>query len=334
MAAWNKNSRGDLENELFDGYVTDAVSDDEEDKEWQSENINQIFNTCDFDRCGYLDKDKLQRICPHLNSNEIDLIFSNLDTNKDNKISLSEFSRGFKALLSEYVSNEFSAKTSSLNHKYSSSLPSMSVTNEYSRLFSNDKQDVHSQVNEVLDDLACQEQVFEFYDILRNGDAAESVEQFRNILEIFVRDISKYQQETKRLEEAYKREKENHDKYLKHIEEDYEREMRLLEENTRQEEKEKFDQEREYLRQKSAKEISDLQSMIQRMQTIEERYTEMKTGEDSAMLSLRNEILKLTQENQTLNSSLNESITSIAILKSDLSAMKGHLNDRQNLLLQ
>lgn len=49
---------------------------------------------------------------------------------------------------------------------------------------------------------------------------------------------------------------------------------------------------------------------------------------------LREEIFKLTQENQTLNSAYNDSLTTVAILKSDLQAAKTQFNERQTMLLQ
>ena len=61
--------------------------------------INKIFQIVDSDGSGYLDREKLRRICPHLSATEIDAIFDDLDTNHDNRISLKEFTLGFNALL-------------------------------------------------------------------------------------------------------------------------------------------------------------------------------------------------------------------------------------------
>jgi hypothetical protein len=49
-----------------------------------------------------------------------------------------------------------------------------------------------------------QEQIFDFYETLRNG-SDDSIDQFQAILEVFVADILKYQKEIKRLEDSYKR---------------------------------------------------------------------------------------------------------------------------------
>lgn len=52
--------------------------------------------------------------------------------------------------------------------------------------------------------LNSQEQIYDFYETLRNGPG-DSIEQFQSILEVFVCDILKHRKEIKRLEESYKR---------------------------------------------------------------------------------------------------------------------------------
>ncbi|CAM4854993.1 unnamed protein product [Rotaria socialis] len=178
-----------------------------------------------------------------------------------------------------------------------------------------------------------QEQIFEFYDTLRNG-SSESMGQFQSILEVFVGDIMKYRKEIKRLEDSYKREKDMNEKYLRRIEEDQEREMHQVEAKIRKEEQQKFESERELIQQRASKKIAELQANLQRLQTIEQCYLDRQSNENSSIVLLREEISKLTQENQTLNSSLNDSLTTIAILKSDLQSFKTQLNDRQSILLQ
>lgn len=64
-----------------------------------TDDISKIFQIVDSDGSGYLNKEKLQLVCPHLSSSEIDIIFNDLDTNCDNRISLKEFTQGFKELI-------------------------------------------------------------------------------------------------------------------------------------------------------------------------------------------------------------------------------------------
>ena len=99
--------------------------------------------------------------------------------------------------------------------------------------------------------LYSQEQIFDFYETLRNS-SSESVDQFQAILEVFIADILKYRKEIKRLEDSYKRygirinfsprifarifrDKETNEKFLRNLEEDQERDMRQLEQTIRQE---------------------------------------------------------------------------------------------------
>jgi hypothetical protein len=52
--------------------------------------INTFFQTVDLDQTGYIDKEKLQRVCPHLSSTEIDTIFNDLGKSHDNRIYLKD----------------------------------------------------------------------------------------------------------------------------------------------------------------------------------------------------------------------------------------------------
>ena len=67
---------------------------------------------------------------------------------------------------------------------------------------------------------------------------------------------------------------------------------------------------------------------------MEKIYTERKNEEDSSTVVLREEIAKLTEENQALNVSLNDSLTATAILQSDLQSYRSQLNERKTMLLQ
>ncbi|CAF3325668.1 unnamed protein product [Rotaria socialis] len=292
-----------------------------------TDNINEIFQIVDSDGSGYLNKEKLQRICPHLSPSDIDIIFTDLDIDHDNRISLKEFTNGFKELIQPSHNNHAICKNKLINHDNA-------IDKEEEEEEENLTTDITPvQINEVFNNLSCQEQIFEFYDTLRNG-SSESMGQFQSILEVFVGDIMKYRKEIKRLEDSYKREKDMNEKYLRRIEEDQEREMHQVEAKIRKEEQQKFESERELIQQRASKKIAELQANLQRLQTIEQCYLDRQSNENSSIVLLREEISKLTQENQTLNSSLNDSLTTIAILKSDLQSFKTQLNDRQSILLQ
>jgi Ca2+-binding EF-hand superfamily protein len=54
------------------------------------DDINMLFQTVDSNENGYIDKEKLQRLCPHLSQVEIDTIFNDFDKDHDNRICLKE----------------------------------------------------------------------------------------------------------------------------------------------------------------------------------------------------------------------------------------------------
>ena len=60
--------------------------------------LDQLFQVCDLDGSGFLDKEELANICPDLSTDEIDHVFSQLDVDGDGSISIAEFSDGFKGI--------------------------------------------------------------------------------------------------------------------------------------------------------------------------------------------------------------------------------------------
>ena len=52
--------------------------------------MNTLFRSVDPDGSGFIDKDKLQRICPHLSSADIDTIFEHFDSDHDNRLTVND----------------------------------------------------------------------------------------------------------------------------------------------------------------------------------------------------------------------------------------------------
>ena len=80
-----------------------------------NDDIDEIFQIVDSDRSGYLNKEKLQLVCPHLSSTEIDLIFDDLDKDHDNRISLKEFTQGFQQLIEPHQNQQSLTKNKLIN---------------------------------------------------------------------------------------------------------------------------------------------------------------------------------------------------------------------------
>ncbi len=78
-----------------------------------AEQIDVLFEACDVNQTGFIDRDEFQALCADLDltPDEFDQIFTELDVDKDGSISKSDFREGF-----ENVSNVFLRKKSSSPH--------------------------------------------------------------------------------------------------------------------------------------------------------------------------------------------------------------------------
>lgn len=127
--------------------------------------IGKIFQIVDSDGSGYLNKAKLQCICPHLSSSEIDIIFNDLDTDHDNRISLEEFTNGFKDLIKPNNNYTLLNKTKLINQ-----------TNNNNNNKSHEKEDdedltkhmTQTQINEVFNNLSWYEKSQTFFSKVLN----------------------------------------------------------------------------------------------------------------------------------------------------------------------
>lgn len=63
-----------------------------------AQSVGSLFRACDLDGSGYIDESELASICPELSVPEVNEIFSQLDKDGDGKISVEEFTKGFKEI--------------------------------------------------------------------------------------------------------------------------------------------------------------------------------------------------------------------------------------------
>jgi hypothetical protein len=106
--------------------------------------INKIFQIVDSDGSGYLNKEKLHDICPHLSSSEIDVIFNDLDTDQDNQISLTEFTHGFKELIQPNDKHRTLHKKKLIKHENATDKEEEDLTTNMTQI----------QINEVFNNLS------------------------------------------------------------------------------------------------------------------------------------------------------------------------------------
>ncbi|KAK3610933.1 hypothetical protein CHS0354_022200 [Potamilus streckersoni] len=76
--------------------------------------MSSLFRACDLDGSGYIDQSELAVICSELTNEEIREVFGHLDKDGDGKISVDEFSKGFREL-SENFKERRKSRFSSTN---------------------------------------------------------------------------------------------------------------------------------------------------------------------------------------------------------------------------
>ena len=78
--------------------VDKSNTDKEKDKPVEIDRVEQLFDACDLNGSGYIEKEDLQEMCSDLDLStlEFDEVFHELDQDMDGKIDFREFVRGFQ----------------------------------------------------------------------------------------------------------------------------------------------------------------------------------------------------------------------------------------------
>lgn len=61
--------------------------------------LHELFMLCDTNNSGYIEKEELQSIVPHLDSQAVDELLQELDEDGDGRISLAELKAGLEKLV-------------------------------------------------------------------------------------------------------------------------------------------------------------------------------------------------------------------------------------------
>ncbi|KAK3610932.1 hypothetical protein CHS0354_022199 [Potamilus streckersoni] len=163
-----------------------------------------------------------------------------------------------------------------------------------------------------------QELVCDLYQQLHSSGNPEILDNFESVILGVLKDIRQYQMETEGLAKSFKREKEQHERHLRQLEEEMEVQMQKVEDKVRQEEREKTENEKMEMRAKVEEEIKMLQLNLTRLQ---QEGPEARNKEiEEQLLALRGKVEEMTFANRQLKSELTDAQTNLALLKSELAA--------------
>lgn len=72
------------------------------EQSYTEDNVKEIFEDWDLDKNGFIDNEELASCCSELNLSheQLNSLFIELDWDRDNKISLDDFSKGFQRVCS------------------------------------------------------------------------------------------------------------------------------------------------------------------------------------------------------------------------------------------
>ena len=81
----------------------------------QTSEIEALFDACDLNLSGYIEKDELETLCSdlELTDAEFDEIFSELDRDQDGKISKDDFKEGFRSISNLIMKKKCNSPTGS-----------------------------------------------------------------------------------------------------------------------------------------------------------------------------------------------------------------------------
>ncbi|XP_019621103.1 PREDICTED: ras and EF-hand domain-containing protein-like isoform X5 [Branchiostoma belcheri] len=174
--------------------------------------------------------------------------------------------------------------------------------------------------------IASQDNVCELYQQL-HGSATHLLPQFETVVLSIIKDYRSHQTEIDRLEKSLKRANETHEQHLRQMEEEMDQQISRAEEKCRQQEKERLELDLEEERRRWEAEKVELQASVKKLQKMEANARKDKSKEDSVG-NLKRKLENLMQENRKLKSSLTESNTNAAVLKSELTQLQAEFEEK------
>ncbi|XP_027038449.1 ras and EF-hand domain-containing protein homolog isoform X7 [Pocillopora damicornis] len=272
--------------------------------------VKDIFRSWDLNKNGFIEKSELACCCAELNltKQEIEDLFNELDADKDNKISLLDFSKGFKRVCSLFEADVEELSTAEKERK---------------------KFDKLLDALGVRELLSGQEYVSDLFHYLHNSsESPQLVALLESFLFSVVRDVKHYSSENQRLEEALKRTCEKHSEHMDQLDNELEQQMQRLESRIRKEEKSKQERSNLDIVWQLENKNKEIQTLTARVQKLEGKLKKKEPEEQK----IKEEVDDKVQEIRFLRSQLTDAQTNLAILRSELAQLRNDYEEQESQL--
>ncbi|XP_028414868.1 ras and EF-hand domain-containing protein-like isoform X2 [Dendronephthya gigantea] len=264
---------------------------------------------------GFIERDQFVDFCSELSvsTDELDSVFNELDSDKDGRISVSDFTTGYEnvATCKSHRSDE---TVNGVIGSFDKSLYECQVSSLESPM----------QVIST----SGQQYISELYYNLTNSNQPDLLDLFEKHLASVVKEIKAKAGENQRLEDALKRATKQHARQVSNLDREVEQQMEKLETKIRQEEKSSYEKKLsdfEWQLEGKEKEISAMNKTIETLQTRLDKET-------SKPNTRREEFENVAQENRYLKSQVTDSQTTLALLRSELAELKSQFVEQSDQL--
>ncbi|XP_069172216.1 ras and EF-hand domain-containing protein homolog isoform X2 [Procambarus clarkii] len=299
-----------------------------------SNQLQQLFRTCDKEGKGYIVEQELRELCTGLGiaAEDSDVIFSDLDQDKDGKISYSEFSRGFI----EFLSPGTEAQT---NRRFSICGGSMAEDeNEEDAVGMREakmrrRESVHqawscltSSLAQLTNTTVAAESGAQIRELLQDLEGCPApldvASRVSTVLSTLLTEIRQLQEHHHSLEKLYKKEREHHATTLRSLESEMEDQVAKVEEKAKQQARQESEEEKRQLQDQMEQEMAELQTHLKIFQKVDS-WLKREDGEGPEKVQeVRRKLEEAYHANRTLNMTLHETTTNLGLMRSDMAQMR------------
>ncbi|XP_071525121.1 ras and EF-hand domain-containing protein homolog isoform X1 [Panulirus ornatus] len=294
-----------------------------------SSQLQQLFSACDKNGKGYIVADELRELCLTLgiSAEDSDVIYNDLDQDKDGKISYSDFSKGFVEFLSPEAEAQTSKRFSTGNNGEDETRTGLgekelkrreSVYQAWTHLTSSLSEltrtslgaESGAQIRELLQDLESTS---------APPDVAARVS---TVLATLLKEIQQLQSHQQSLESLYKKEREHHATALKSLENELEDQVAKVEEKAKQQARQESEEEKRQLQDQMEQEMAELQTHLKIFQKVDSWLKKEEGDGGDRIQEVKRKLEEAYHDNRTLNMTLHETTANLGLMRSDLAQMR------------